>query len=115
VGADDVEDRIIAPVPDKSQGLKQVFIRATYARAASIVRDSGTVVSIGYSFNSHDRGSYQTLLNAMCESEARRLLVVCPDADTVAQAVHLGFPHLSVEAINSTFKQWVTESFPGLR
>ena len=62
VGADDVEERIIAPVPDKSQGLQQVFIRDTYTKALVMVRDSDIVVAIGYSFNAHDRGSYQTLL-----------------------------------------------------
>ena len=56
VGADDVEDRIIAPVPDKSQGLKQVFIRDTYTKAVAIVRDSDPVVNvIILEFNSHQR------------------------------------------------------------
>jgi hypothetical protein len=33
-GADDVEDRIIAPVPDKSQALKEAaFISDTYTKA----------------------------------------------------------------------------------
>src|SRR5207244_6299312 len=92
VGADDVEDRIIAPVPDKSQGLKLVFIRDTYAKAVAGLRDSGTVVAIGYSFNPHDRGSYQTLLDALHESRGRKLLVVAPDADTVVKAIRAGFP-----------------------
>jgi hypothetical protein len=114
VGADDVEDRIIAPVPDKSQGLKQAFIRATYTKAVAVVRDSDIVVAIGYSFNAHDRRSYQTLLDALRESKGRRLLVVSPDADTVAQAIRRGFPDISIEPLKATFKQWVTASFPGL-
>ena len=114
VGADDVEERIIAPVPDKSQGLKQAFIRATYAKAVAVVRDSDTVVAIGYSFNAHDRGSYQVLLDALRTSKGRRLLVVSPDADTVVRAIRAGFPDISIEPLKATFKQWVTASFPGL-
>jgi len=114
VGADDVEDRIIAPVPDKSQGLKQAFIRDTYTKAVAALRDSGTVVAIGYSFNAHDRGSYQTLLEALHVSKGRRLLVVSPDADTVVKAIRLGFPDLAIDPLKATFKQWVTASFPGL-
>ena len=30
-----------------------------------MVRDSDIVVAIGYSFNAHDLGSYQTLLDAL--------------------------------------------------
>ena len=75
-GADDVEDRIIAPVPDKSHGLKHVFIRATYAKALGLLQSSGPVVAIGYSFNPHDKASYQPLLNALGDSKDRRLLVL---------------------------------------
>ena len=114
VGADDVEDRIIAPVPDKSQGFKQAFIRDTYTKAVAMVRDSDIVVAIGYSFNAHDRASYQTLLDALRESKGRRLLVVSPDAGTVVNAIRLGFPDLSIEALEATFKQWAAASFPGL-
>src|ERR1035441_2288997 len=114
VGADDVEDRIIAPVPDKSKGLKQVFIRDTYTKALAMVQDSDIVVVIGYSFNAHDRGSYQTLLDALRASKGRRLLVVSPDADTVVKAIRPGFPDLAIDPLKATFKQWVTASFPGL-
>ena len=58
----DIEDRIIAPVTDKSEGLKQDFVRAAYRKACGFVRASGTVVAIGYSFNPHDQGSYRQLL-----------------------------------------------------
>jgi hypothetical protein len=61
-GADDARDRIIAPVPDKTQGLRQTFISATYAKAEALIRESEMVVAIGYSFNQHDRASYHGLL-----------------------------------------------------
>jgi hypothetical protein len=113
-GADDSEERIIAPVPDKSQGLNQAFIRATYAKAVNVVRDSEIVVTIGYSFNAHDKGSYQVLLDALRTSKGRRLLVVSPDADTVVKVIRPSFPDLAIEPLRTTFKQWVRASFPGL-
>ncbi|MBI3279419.1 MAG: hypothetical protein HYZ57_06220 [Acidobacteria bacterium] len=113
VGADDVEDRIIAPVPDKSQGLKEAFIRDTYSKAEAVLRNSDTVVTIGYSFNQHDRASYQRLLRAFGESLGRKLLLVSPDAGTIADAIRPAFPKLAIIPLEATFKQWVSASFPG--
>ena len=112
IGLDDMRDQIIAPVPNKAQGLTQPFIRDSYDKAVSILRQSSTVVSIGYSFNRHDQVSYGPLLDAIRTSQNKRLLVVCPDADQVVQM--LDNQGLSVEAIKKTFKQWVCASFPGL-
>jgi hypothetical protein len=113
-GINDVGDRIIAPVPDKSHGLKQVFVRHMYAKARDLVRNADTLVAIEYSFNPHDRASYQPLLHALGDSSNRRLLVVSPDAGTTAKTIRQGFPGLSVEPQEATFKQWVAASFPGL-
>ena len=113
-GADDPQDRIIAPVPDKSRGLKQAFIHDIYGKALAMLRVSDIAVAIGYSFNVHDRASYQTLLHAPGESESRTLLVVSPGAGAIASVIRLGFPNLSVEPLESTFKQWVAASFTGI-
>jgi hypothetical protein len=107
-------DRIIAPIPDKSDGLKGIFIRETYRKAVAMVRDSGFAVAIGYSFNSNDEGSYCALLKALLESNGRRLLVLSPDAATVVVAIRQSFPDLSIEPLKATFKEWITASFPGL-
>lgn len=113
-GSDDVEDRVIAPIPDKAPALNAPFISDTYTKAEALMRDSDTLVAIGYSFNPHDRASYQRLLRALGESGDRKLLVVSPDAGTVANAIHSGFPDLTIEPKAGTFKQWVAASFPGL-
>jgi hypothetical protein len=113
-GSDDVEDRVIAPIPNKARAMKGPFIRDTYTKAVAVVRESDIVVAIGYRFNAHDRGSYQKLLDALRLSKGRRLLVVSPDADTVVKAIRPGFPDLLIEPLKATFKQWVAASFPGL-
>ena len=113
-GSDDVEDRVIAPIPNKARAMKEPFIRDTYTKAEALVRDSDIVVSIGYSFNQYDGASFQCLMYALGESTGRRLLVVSPNADTVVKAIRLGFPDISIEPLEATFKQWVAASFPGL-
>lgn len=113
-GSDDVEDRIIAPIPDKSGGLRDAFIGGTYAKAVALVRGSDSVVAIGYSFSPHDRTSFQPLLHALGESRSRRLLVVAPDAGDIADAIRPAFPQLDIKATEATFRQWVDASFPGL-
>jgi hypothetical protein len=114
VGADDVEDRIIAPVPDKSVGLKEAFIRDTYSKAEAVLRNSDTVVTIGYSFNQHDRASYQRLLSVYGESPGRKLVLVSPDAGIVAAAIQPTFPTLTIVPLDRTYA--VDESgFPGTR
>src|SRR5207245_10889609 len=60
-----IEERVIAPIPDKAQKLNQPFISETYGKACSFVRESGTLVAVGYSFNSYDRSSYQPVLQAL--------------------------------------------------
>lgn len=113
-GADDVEDRIIAPVRDKSRRLQEIYIRDTYAKAEALVRNSDITVAVGYSFNPHDGASYQPILRASGQSIDRRLLVVSPDAGKIADAIRPNFPTLSIRSHEATFKQWVTASFPGL-
>jgi hypothetical protein len=115
-GGPDFNERIIAPVPNKSDGLKQQrFIRDTYAKAEAALRGSDIVVAIGYSFNSHDRASYRSLLTALGGTRDRKLLIVSPEAVTIAKAIRLEFPNLSVQPLDATFKQWVCASFPGMK
>jgi len=113
-GTDDARDRVIAPVPDKSQGLSEAFIRATYAKAEGLLQESEIAVAIGYSFNQHDHSSYQPLLCALRRSHGRRMLVVAPDADSITTALRPSVPGLAIEPVMATFRQWVNQSFPGL-
>jgi len=113
-GRDDVEDRVIAPVPNKAQALNEPFICDTYAKAEAALRASDIVVTIGYSFNRHDHASYVRLLRALEQSAGRRMLVVSPDAGTIVKSIRPAFPKLAIEPKRATFKQWVEASFLGL-
>jgi hypothetical protein len=106
-----IEARVIAPVPDKSEGLKRDFIRDTYLKAVSLVREAGTLVTLGYSFNVHDRGSYDRILQALAQSRDRTLFIVSPEATTLAPRIAAGYPRLKVRTIQKTFRKWAVDSF----
>jgi hypothetical protein len=91
-----------------------MFVNESYAKATSLVRSSGNLVAVGYSFNSHDRVSYHPILTALGDSRDRKLLLVTPEADRVVDRLMTEYPHISIEPIGDTLKDWVAGSFRGL-
>gem|GEM_PF-1457760 len=106
------DNRVIAPVPNKGPQLAQAFIQAIYERSCGLVGKADVLVSIGYSFNVHDRASYNRILQALEKSPGRRLVVVSPDAQDVANRLAVEYRRLSITPVNRTFKQWADECFP---
>ena len=106
-----IKERVIAPIPDKAQELKLPFISETYRRACSLVRESGTVVAIGYSFNHYDAASYGRILQSLTESLERELIVVSPDASEPATRIRHEYPHLRVTPLEITLKGSAADSF----
>jgi hypothetical protein len=106
-----IEERIIAPIPDKARHLTQPFIRKTYAKACSLVRESGTLIAVGYSFNGHDKASYSPILEALSQSRDRRLVVVSPNATKLAGMIRAANPSLQIEPIDRGFRAWEQDSF----
>jgi hypothetical protein len=105
------DERVIAPIPDKSEDLKQAFIQKSYSVALPIVRQSGILVAVGYSFNPHDRVSYHRILQALGESSDRSLFVVSPEARNVRERLSKEYPNLKIAPIDKTFGKWATDSF----
>jgi len=108
------EHRIVAPVRDKAHGLKEAFVRETYAKALGLVRACETLVAIGYSFDSHDRSSYDPLLQALGESRDRALFVVSPDASKLVKRLRGEYCYLTVEPLEETLRSWAAASFGGI-
>lgn len=106
-----VEERVIAPVPNKAQHLKEPFISTTYNRACSLVRDSGTLAAIGYSFNRHDSASFGPILQALSESVDRKLVVVSPNASNLVEDISRAYNSLQITPVGKTFKAWAEDSF----
>jgi len=114
LGYEPIERRVIAPVPNKATGLNHAFVTESYANATTLVRSSGNLVAVGYSFNNHDRISYHPILTALGESWDRKLLLVIPEADRVADRLTAEYPKISIEPVAETLKGWVASSFRGV-
>ena len=106
-----VGDRVIAPVPDKAQGLKGAFIGSVCRRAVNLVRGASQIVAIGYSFNPNDRASYTRLL---APAAARRILVVAPDASSLVKRLRRDHPDIQWEGESLSFAEWVHDRYPGI-
>jgi hypothetical protein len=106
-----IEERVIAPVPDKSEGLKGAFIRESYAKAPAMARQTGSLIAIGYSFSPYDRGSYGPVLDGLAQSDGRNLVMVSPQAGEVAQRISVEYPKLRVRPVEKTFSGWAADHF----
>lgn len=105
------DERVIAPIPDKSQDLKQAFIQKSYSVALPIVRQAGVLVAVGYSFNPYDRVSYHRLLEALEQSSDGSLFVISPEANSVKGRLSKEYPNLKIRPIDKTFGKWAADSF----
>ncbi|MEW6067847.1 MAG: hypothetical protein AB1610_06120 [Nitrospirota bacterium] len=106
-----IRERVIAPIPDKAEGLNDVFIRHAYSQALRILADAEMVVVIGYSFNLHDRDSYHRLLDA---TKASRIVLVIPEADILQARFRNEYPSINWCSIPLTFREWVKKGYPGV-
>ena len=108
------DQRVIAPIPDKSEDLKQAFIQKSYSVALPLVRQEGILVTVGYSFNSYDRASYHHILHALEQSQERTLFLVSPQGGELAKRISNEYPALKVRLLGKTFGQWAADSFRGI-
>ena len=108
------DQRVIAPIPDKSEDLKQAFIQKSYSVALPLVRQEGVLVTVGYSFNPCDRASYRRVLQALEQTKEKTLFLVSPQAGGLAKRISNEYPALKVRSIGKTFGQWAADSFRGL-
>ncbi len=105
-------ERVIAPVPDKAEGLKEPFIRKTYDRAQSILTYAEEVTAIGYSFNPNDASSYGPLL---CRLHGKIVRLVAPDSDALARRLGSCHPEITWISLPYKFQDWVKAGFPERR
>jgi hypothetical protein len=105
------EERIIAPVPDKAEGLKDEFVKAVYETAETLIAQADRIAVIGYSFNPHDHASYNRLVRV---AKGRSVLVVAPDADDSIDRLRSKYPEIRWVGQSLTFKNWVGRGYPGL-
>jgi len=109
-----LEDRVIAPTPDKTDNLRTNFIQAVHCRAKEILASSQRVIVIGYRFNELDRSSYDHLLLAFAESKEPVAVLVSPDAEILRTHLSGRYPRIQWVAQPRSFEQWVQAGFPGV-
>jgi hypothetical protein len=107
-----IKDRVIAPIPNKAEGLKGEFIKAVYDQAVQCLINANQIVVIGYSFNPYDYDSYDRLLVAMPD---KPVLLVAPDAGTLKERLSHEYSNIRWTVQSMSFKEWVNNGYPGVR
>ncbi len=107
-----VIDRVIAPIPNKAEGLKGEFIKAIYDKAVEFLINANQIVVIGYSFNPYDCDSYTRLLVAMAD---KPVLLVAPDASPLIERLAHEYSNIRWAAQSMSFKEWVNNGYPGIQ
>ncbi len=111
-GYEPIENRVIAPLPDKTIGLQKVFIDRIYQRAKDLIKGADVVIAIGYGFGATDEESYIPLLSALKHQKSPRLVIVDPMANSIGDRLQHHFPRTNVCAFDLTLKQWVERDCP---
>jgi hypothetical protein len=104
------DERIIAPVPRKAEGLSQSFVSDTYHSALKLLATRNTIVAIGYSFNVHDRESYDLLLRALSRKRGG-LVLISPDPDEATRYIQREYPGIGTTPFPVTFAEWAMRDF----
>lgn len=104
------EQRVIVPVHDKSEALREEYVRIVFTRACELVRASEQVIAVGYRFAECDRSSFEPLLRIVRTNQTP-LWIVTPDARDIANRLGKLYPRLQVLPIPATFEQWAGTNF----
>lgn len=110
----DVASRVVAPIPDKTTGLKRAFVQEVTQRAKNLVTEHRLLVAIGYAFSSHDSASYQELLDALNGVAGARAVVVSPDASSIVDRLRPQFQLIDWVVEDKGFAAWVEAGYPGI-
>lgn len=105
----DLSNRIIAPIPNKTEGLKEAFIETMYDLAVEFLNNAGKIVVIGYSFNPYDSESYKKLLVPMA---GKVVLLVAPGSDRLKNRLANEYSNIRWEAQDMSFKEWAEKGYP---
>jgi hypothetical protein len=109
-----VQDRVVAPIPDKAIGLRGDFVRAVTQRAKEIIAKHGQVVAIGYAFGAHDTASYSALLETLNATDHPRAVIVSPEASAVVARLRPQYSKIDWVGVDLGFAAWVEAGYPGL-
>ncbi len=104
-------DRVIAPIPDKAEGLTRAFIELAYERAEDLIAGTELVIAVGYSFNQHDQSSYNRLVRALDHATDPKVVVLAPDAHDICRRLGNEHARLVWTPVAKTFREWADDGF----
>ncbi len=110
----DLTERVLAPIPDKTPGLRGDFVLAVRRKAVELLRQHKTLVIVGYGFGPTDAGSYDELLNALSSQGIPEAVVVSPDATRLTARLAQTHPRIQWHPQDLEFADWVRNDYPGL-
>lgn len=111
-GHEPLEHRVIAPIPNKTEGLRQQFIKEIYDRAQELISETRKLIVIGYEFSPYDRKSYLPLIDKLATQNRAQAILVAPNAIHIERRLRSDFPQINWQPIPMTFKSWVDNDFP---
>lgn len=109
-----IEMRVIAPVPDKTEGLKNAFIEQIYSKAKELLNASEVLVVIGYNFSANDKSSYHPLLDHVSNNWNGKIVIVSPNAKDIEKRLRSEYSSIKWLSVNATFKEWVDAGYIGM-
>ncbi len=109
-----IEERVIAPIPDKSSDLKNDFIKQMYSKAIALLNNTNKIVVIGYNFSTHDKKSYHPLLEHISKDWSGKILIVSPSAKEIEDRLKRDYSLIQFYSLDATFKEWVDSKYEGL-
>jgi hypothetical protein len=111
-GYEPIELRVIAPIPNKVEGLKQKFIADVYSRALQLISETDKLIAIGYDFSPLDKVSYDRLLVKFSNQDRPQVLLVGPNASRIEKRLRNDYPRINWLSVSKNFKSWVEDGFP---
>lgn len=108
------DDRVIVPLRDKSDALRENYIQMVYNRACNLLQAAEQVIAIGYRFAECDRLSFEPLLEVIMKKQLP-LLIVAPDACDIATELGKLYTGLAIQAVSLTLEEWAESNFQLVR
>jgi hypothetical protein len=110
-GYEFLHERVIAPVPNKAEGLNKAFIQDVYTRAKELLSSSERLIAIGYRFNENDEESYGPLLETFRLNKHACGIIVSPEASKITGRLTSNYRDIRWIPKRLTFQEWAYQNF----
>lgn len=106
------EERIIVPIRNKKDALRESYVKVVYNRAHSLLQTALQVIAVGYRFAEYDSNSFDSLLRIVARTR-KPLWLIAPDANEITRRLSKLYPPLVTKPVATTFEEWAEWGFTG--